>query len=201
MIAGARLLPQTLIGRVFLLYSLSMLLIAGAGMAWWAQRSYEDSLSGAQDTAVKPPSVDHAAPGVQVRAITEKLPPISHAISVGGKHYGELQLTFAVDRIAAGFWREMLTAVAVALAALMASMLAVRWPLQHWLGSLDHIRAFGKQMQASSRPLKTSSTTSCRHARWPCSPCAVCLKTLPAMRHRWWWARTRRPTSRPCSSW
>jgi signal transduction histidine kinase len=47
----SRLLPSSLIGRVFLLYLLSMLVFMGGAMGWYASRSYAASISSAQDTA------------------------------------------------------------------------------------------------------------------------------------------------------
>jgi PAS domain S-box-containing protein len=63
------LLPQSLVGRVFLLYSISILLFASIGLGGWAARSYHDSIVGAQDTAATllsllgPASTDSAVIG------------------------------------------------------------------------------------------------------------------------------------------
>ncbi|MDO9237982.1 MAG: ATP-binding protein [Aquabacterium sp.] len=48
---SSKLLPQTLIARVFLLYSVAILLLSGAGLSLWATHTYKVSLNNAQDTA------------------------------------------------------------------------------------------------------------------------------------------------------
>ena len=75
-------------------------------------------------------------------AIAERLYDVNRNISVGGRDYGVLRLSFAVDWIAGRLWELMLTALGLAAASFFGGILLIWFPLRHWLGSLERVHAF-----------------------------------------------------------
>lgn len=79
--------------------------------------------------------------------VSEHLYEVNRNISVGGKDYGVLRLSFAVSMIAESLWQLVRISLGIALAGLVGGLLLIWFPLKHWLGALDRVRAFEKDFQ------------------------------------------------------
>jgi len=80
----SKFLPQTLMGRVFLLYSVSMMLFAGTGLGWWATRNYQESIAGAKDTAST--LISLLGPAVSESAVIGDYDTIGRALEQAARH-------------------------------------------------------------------------------------------------------------------
>src|SRR5574343_394178 len=79
-----RLLPSSLIGRVFLLYLLSLLLFMGGALGWYAWRSFHGSISSAQDSADT--LISLLGPVVSESAVIGDYDTIERALARTSKH-------------------------------------------------------------------------------------------------------------------
>ena len=192
-----RLLPGSLVGRVFALYTvvLAGFVLAGLGLFYRYQFTVEleeaqlraETLSavvlptiadsaviGDYDTIrrtleravyhssfssasfidlrgglVRAPHADAPpvnAPDWLVRTVAERLYDTNQTISVGGRDYGVLRLSFAPERIAGSLWAQTRIAIVLALASLAGGLVLIRFPLVHWLGNLSRVEQFEKAM-------------------------------------------------------
>lgn len=192
-----RLLPRSLVGRVFALYSVAMLgfVLAGLGVFYAHQFGIEleeaqlraETLSAVVMPAVSDSAVigDYdtirrtleravfhssfssasfidlrggvvkaphdaappvAAPDWLVRAVESRLYDTNQTISVGGRDYGVLRLSFSPERIAGGMWAQTRIALALALASLAGGLVLIRFPLVRWLGDLSRVQQFEQAM-------------------------------------------------------
>jgi PAS domain S-box-containing protein len=66
---------------------------------------------------------------------------VNHNIVVGGKDYGILRIRFAEVDIAGELWQLALTAMCLALVALIGGVVVIWFPLKRWLGNFDRVRA------------------------------------------------------------
>ncbi len=80
----SRLLPSSLIGRVFLLYLVSMLVFMGGAMGWYASRSYTNSIISAQDSADT--LISLLGPVVKDSAVIGDYETIERALERSAKH-------------------------------------------------------------------------------------------------------------------
>ncbi|MCV2368488.1 PAS domain-containing sensor histidine kinase [Roseateles oligotrophus] len=80
----SRLLPSSLIGRVFLLYLVSMLLFMGGALGWYASRSYTSSIANAQDSALT--LISLLGPVVTDSAVIGDYETIERALERSAKH-------------------------------------------------------------------------------------------------------------------
>ena len=191
-------LPKSLIGRVYALYTVTLLLFVGGGLALFYQYQYRQTLEEAQQSATMLIEVtaqtvaDSAvigdydtikrtldksilrsqfesatfidlsasairaqnttlgkteAPGWLLASVAEQLYDVNRNISVGGKDYGVLRLSFAVGTIADGLWQMIRAAVGLAVASLIGGLILIWLPLKRWLGTLDRVRAFDTDLQ------------------------------------------------------
>lgn len=79
-----RLFPSSLIGRVFLLYLISLLLAVSGAMSWFASRNYADSIAGAQDSADT--LISLLGPVVSESAVIGDYDTIERALERAAKH-------------------------------------------------------------------------------------------------------------------
>jgi len=79
-----RLLPSSLIGRVFLLYLLSLLLFMGGALGWYAWRSFHSSITSAQDSADT--LISLLGPVVSESAVIGDYDTIERALARTSKH-------------------------------------------------------------------------------------------------------------------
>ncbi|WP_310387861.1 ATP-binding protein [Roseateles sp.] len=80
----SRLLPHSLIARVFLLYLVSMLIFMGGAMGWYASRSYTNSITSALDSAATLSSL--LGPMVSDAAVIGDYETIERALERSAKH-------------------------------------------------------------------------------------------------------------------
>ena len=185
-----RLLPESLVTRVYALYSVTWLTFVSAGVALFYQSQFAQNIEDAQQSATmlievaaqtvsdsavigdydtikrildssilrshfssalyidlsggKIKSVNAAATGharppgwIQDR-VAARLYDVNRTISVGGRDYGVLRLTFDSEAIAGGLWQMVKIAMALGAASLAGGLLIIWFPLQLWLGSLQN---------------------------------------------------------------
>jgi len=94
-------------------------------------------------------SVDLAHPGPSwlVERLDSELPPIVRVISVGGRDYGVLRMSFDAERVAADIWSLMRTAMMVAAVGMILGLTLIGYPLVRWMRNLDRMGAFEEQFQ------------------------------------------------------
>jgi diguanylate cyclase (GGDEF)-like protein/PAS domain S-box-containing protein len=90
--------------------------------------------------------------------VAERLPSVNRDIVVDGRGMGVLRLIFSVDRMAADLWDAIGTALAVALAGLIAGLLVTRWLLARWLGGLEGFDDVASRIRAGSIDAAVSIT-------------------------------------------
>ncbi len=195
----ARLLPQTLVARVFALYTTALLGFVGGALAAFYHHQFHLELeriqlrTDAQMEVVAPVVADSAVigdydtiqrtlerslrhsdfaeavfidlHGGSIRARRSDRPEIvapawlearveaslydaNQPIAVGGRDYGVLRLSYAVDRIAGGMWEQARAALLLATLGLACGLLLIWLPLQHWLGNIGRLQSLQEGMQA-----------------------------------------------------
>jgi len=117
----------------------------------FATASFID-VGGASIMAANDKAIPNDAPQWLQQSIAERLMDVNHIITVGGRDYGVLRMTFATAEVASDLWRLMTTAMVLALSALVGGMLLIWFPLKRWLGTLDRALTAARQGDASSEP-------------------------------------------------
>jgi signal transduction histidine kinase len=195
-----RLLPRSLVGRVFALYSISLLAVLSAALSLFYLYQFnalEDIQIHAETTgAILVPSISDNAvigdygsiertlervthgstfaqavfidlkgsrvsstrsdpPGTAppywlAEQVAQRLYEVNVPIAVGGRDYGVLRLNLDTERIAGQLWQQTRAAFILAGAGLLAGLLIIRVPLQHWLGNLGHIRSFEQELKSGT---------------------------------------------------
>ena len=185
-----RLLPESLVTRVYALYSATWLVFVAAGVALFYQNQFASDVEDAQQSATmlievaaqtvsdsavigdydtiqrilnsailrsnfssalyidlaggKIRSVNAAAanhgrpPEWLLDRVAERLYDVNRNISVGGRDYGVLRLSFDTERIASGLWRVVKISLALGAASLAGGLLLIWFPLNRWLGNLQN---------------------------------------------------------------
>ncbi len=95
------------------------------------------------------------APAWLMHRVENELVDTNVPISVGGRDYGVLRLSFHTQRVAGEIWRQGLLALALALTALGSGVVLVWFPPKRWLGNLGKIQAFGEQLQTQGGQLSS----------------------------------------------
>ena len=103
------------------------------------------------------PTARPQAPDWLMDSVASQLYEVNRNISVGGKDYGVLRLTFSVGAIAEGLWQLIRTAIVMAVASLLGGLLLIWMPLRRWLGTLDRVRAFDRDEPAGKAGLPMAS--------------------------------------------
>ena len=193
-----RLLPHSLVGRVFALYAVVLSAFVLGGLALYYRYQFTVELEESEQradamAAVVLPTVSDSAVigdydtirrtleraarersfasaafidlrGGQLRVPNDMPPPLAPPgwlrdmvaarllddnlpVSVGGRDYGVLRLSFSAERIAGRLWEQTRIALALALACLAGGVALIRWPLVRWLGELDRVKAFDRALQ------------------------------------------------------
>ena len=196
---SARWWPRSLVGRVFALYSVTLLAFVGGGLGLFFQFQFgvelevaqtraealamvilptvsdsavigdDDTIARTLERAIYHSRFDAAAfidlKGRQVRALrqmsSELKPPAwltrlvgdrlydtNLPITVGGRDYGVLRLSFAPDLIAGDLWRPLRVALWLGLGSLVGGLLLIRLPLVHWLGHLGRLRSLEEGLRS-----------------------------------------------------
>ena len=192
-----RLVSHSLVGRVFLLYTSTLLTFVLTGVAIFYLYQFTAELSEAQERTdtlsqvMTPTLIDSAVigdydtirrtleravhqsslasanyidlQGGVIKAVFEadpKLEPpiwlynlvtarlfdVNQTISVGGRDYGVLRLTFATERIAGRLWEQLLVAILLAGVSILGGSLLIWFPLVRWLGKLSLVRDYEQAM-------------------------------------------------------
>jgi len=188
-----RLLPQSLVTRVFSLYLVTLLLFVGSGLGLFYHYQFAQTVEEAQQSAtmlveVVVHSISDSAvigdydtikrtlnssvqgsqfasavfidlaggvvksentrtslvhPPRWVRnSVAAQLYEVNRSIAVGGRDYGVLRLSFAVDFIAGGLWQLLQAALQLAAVSFLGGLLLIWYPLRRWLGSLEEMHKF-----------------------------------------------------------
>ena len=196
---ASRWLPQSLVGRVFALYTVTLVGFVTAGLGLFYGYQFSVELADAQaraetlvevmlptvsDSAVigdydtirrtleravhhssfskasyidlrggvvgvprdDPPAV--SPPGWLLDSVASRLYDSNHTITVGGRDYGVLRLSFAPDRIAGDIWAQTRIALALGLVSVLGGLLLIRMPLVRWLGDLNRVQDFERAVQS-----------------------------------------------------
>ena len=185
-----RLLPESLVTRVYALYSATWLLFVAAGVVLFYQNQFAGDVEDAQQSATmlievaaqtvsdsavigdydtiqrtlnsailrshfssalyidlaggKVKSVNTATavhgrpPDWLLDRVAERLYDVNRNISVGGRDYGVLRLSFDTQSIAGGLWQVVKIALALGAASLAGGLLLIWFPLNRWLGNLQN---------------------------------------------------------------
>ena len=194
-----RLLPKTLVSRVYTLYTATLLLFVGVGLGLFYQYQFTREVEETQEssatlarvvaqtvsnsavigdydtikklleravhnsrfatgsfieiggTVVKASGVEapNATPPEWLHGvIAEQLSDINLPVNVGGRDYGVLRFTFDVDVIAGDIWNLTRLAALLAVVGLIGGLLIIRFPLRRWLGTLDRVQEFERDLRA-----------------------------------------------------
>ncbi len=194
-----RLLPKTLVSRVYTLYAVTLLLFVGVGLGLFykyqftreveetqesaatlaqviAQTVSDSAVIGDYDTIkksleravrnsrfasgafievggtiVKASNVEvpNATPPAWLRhRIAEQLFDINLPVNVGGRDYGVLRFTFDVEVVAGDIWNLTRFAALLAAIGLVGGLLVIRFPLRRWLGTLERVQEFERDLRA-----------------------------------------------------
>jgi len=84
--------------------------------------------------------VQNRAPAWLVAWVQKSLDDVNRSVSVGGKDYGILRLTFDAPAMAAGLWSLSLLALGGGVASLVVGLVLIRIALARWLGGLVRLR-------------------------------------------------------------
>ncbi len=110
-----------------------------------ASASYID-LQGGVIKAVFETDSQVGPPDWLLRLVSARLFDVNQNISVGGRDYGVLRLSFANERIAARLWEQLLIALLLAVVSITGGGLLIWFPLVRWLGKLSLVRDFEQAM-------------------------------------------------------
>jgi len=184
-----RLLPKSLVSRVYTLYSLTWMAFVAASVVLFYQNQFAQDMEDAQQSATmlievaaqtvsdsavigdydtiqrtlnsailrshfssavyidlaggKITSINTAAapyghpPDWLRDRVAQRLYDVNRNISVGGRDYGVLRLTFDTEAIAGGLWQIVKIAMALGAASLAGGLLLIWFPLNRWLGNLQ----------------------------------------------------------------
>jgi diguanylate cyclase (GGDEF)-like protein/PAS domain S-box-containing protein len=86
------------------------------------------------------------APSWLHRLIAQRMYDANRNITIGGKDYGVIRLTFEVHNIAYNLWHLAVESTALAAAFLIISALLMRALLKRWLGNLDGLRNYEERV-------------------------------------------------------
>ncbi|MEW7847449.1 EAL domain-containing protein [Massilia aurea] len=95
------------------------------------------------------PDIRHKIPPAWFTAlIDERFYDVNRVITVGGKDYGVLRLSFDVTRLAAQLWQLIIETAAMASVLASSSLLLMRVLLRRWLDRLGGLRTFEHDLAA-----------------------------------------------------
>lgn len=78
--------------------------------------------------------------------VDRQLFDINLNISVGGKDYGVMRLSFDVQAVAADLWELLVLVSGLAMTAVLCGMLLMWVPLRRWLGNFDRVRTHEEEI-------------------------------------------------------
>ncbi|MUI11076.1 EAL domain-containing protein [Massilia dura] len=95
-----------------------------------------------------PLRADDAPPGFIVAMVSARLFDVNRPISVGGRDYGVMRLTFDDAAIAQRLWQLMRDAAWLAAGCVLLSLFAMHRLLRRWLGQLTRLQRFEADLSA-----------------------------------------------------
>ncbi len=108
-------------------------------------------LDGGVIRVVSAPDTFHApAPDWMTHRVTRALFDVNRVVSVGGKDYGVLRLSFDERKLAAQLWLLLLQSAGLAAIALVVSLSIARFLLARWLQNLGRLRFYGDEGAAGA---------------------------------------------------
>jgi len=90
------------------------------------------------------------APAWMTDLVAQALFDVNRVVSVGGKDYGVLRLSFDEEELAARLWSLLLQSAGLAAIALLVSLTLARVLLARWLENLGRLRFYGDEGAASA---------------------------------------------------
>ncbi|WP_313174719.1 EAL domain-containing protein [Massilia sp.] len=90
------------------------------------------------------------APAWMTHRVAGALFDVNRVVSVGGKDYGVLRLTFDERKLAAQMWTLLLQSAGLAAVALLVSLALARYLLARWLENLGRLRFYGDEGAAGA---------------------------------------------------
>ena len=95
-------------------------------------------------------STDKPPPGWLLHRIEDQLYEVNQTISVGGRDYGVLRLSFNSQIIASELWELIFLALAVGLGSLIGGGALIFFPLWLWLSKLDRVHSYHDDLTAGN---------------------------------------------------
>jgi signal transduction histidine kinase len=103
-------------------------------------------LQGGVIRANGPGATELAPPRWLSEAMQRRLYDNNHAVSVGGRDYGVLRMTFDHERIAGRLWEQTRMALVLGLLSVVGGLALIWVPLVRWLGKLGQLQAYERAM-------------------------------------------------------
>jgi len=104
------------------------------------------------------------APDWLTRRVGRELFDVNRVVTVGGKDYGVLRLSFDERKLAAQLWTLLLQSAGLAAVVLAASLTLARYLLARWLENLGRLRFYGDQDAGAEAALSASAPLEIREA-------------------------------------
>ena len=95
-----------------------------------------------------PPHPDDALPGFIVDMVSARLFDVNRPITVGGRDYGVMRLSFDDAAIAQRLWHLLRDAAWLALLSMLLSLFAMHRLLRRWLGQLTRLQRYEEDLSA-----------------------------------------------------
>ena len=111
----------------------------------FSQAQFIDTKGGALK-ATRASKVFLSAPHWFEGLVQTKLDNVNQNVAVGGKDYGIIRLSFAVDEVAGDLWHLGLVVMGMALGSLLFGAAMIRMPLKRWLGNFDRVRTHEREI-------------------------------------------------------
>ena len=105
----------------------------------FSSATFQD-LDGAKVSASSRMQHATTTPAWIIHWVQQRLDDVNRPVSVGGKDYGVLRLTYDAAMVAEDLWTVTELALVLGLASLFVGLLLIRWALTHWLGGLERLR-------------------------------------------------------------
>jgi diguanylate cyclase (GGDEF)-like protein/PAS domain S-box-containing protein len=95
-----------------------------------------------------PPRTEDLPPAILVKMVTERLYDVNRPITVGGRDYGVMRLSFDEPAVAERLWNLMRDAAWLAAGCLLLSLFAMQGLLRRWLRQLTRLQRFEADLSA-----------------------------------------------------
>lgn len=113
-------------------------------------------LDGSEIKAVNRVSPESIAPSALQRYIAERLFDISLPVRAGGRDYGVLRMKFDSALVAESLWEMTEKVIGLGLIALCTGILFVGIPLKRWIGALNRVESYERDIETGKTELSTA---------------------------------------------